>query len=45
MSDDDDLADLDSPNCLNNLVRMEPEEHGREVVWVCPECGLVKLSV
>ena len=37
------MDDLDTPNCPEHLVRMEPEERGSTVVWVCPECGLVKL--
>jgi predicted RNA-binding Zn-ribbon protein involved in translation (DUF1610 family) len=34
---------LETPNCPEHLLQMEPSERGREVVWVCPECGLVKL--
>jgi predicted RNA-binding Zn-ribbon protein involved in translation (DUF1610 family) len=37
------MDDLDTPNCPQDLVPMEPQERGRGVAWVCPECGLVKL--
>jgi hypothetical protein len=38
-----ELDDLNVPNCPQDLVPMEPAERGHEVVWVCPECGLVRL--
>lgn len=40
-----DDRDLDTPNCPDCLMRMEPEEsaHG-EPYWACTECGLVALA-
>jgi ribosomal protein L37AE/L43A len=37
------MDDLDTPNCPQDLVQMAAVERGREIVWVCPECGLLKL--
>jgi hypothetical protein len=37
------MDDLDVPNCPQDLTAMVPSDRGREVAWVCPECGLVKL--
>ena len=37
------MDDLDTPNCPNDLVRMEPQERRSVIVWVCPECQLVMI--
>jgi hypothetical protein len=35
--------DLDTPNCMECLARMEPAvEHG-VASWVCPSCGAVQV--
>ena len=36
---------LDTPNCPDCLMRMEPEESASgEAYWVCTECGMVSLA-
>ena len=36
---------LDTPNCPDCLMRMEPEESlSGEPYWACTECGLVSLT-
>lgn len=37
------MEGLEVPNCPKDLVPMEPSEIALAVVWLCPECGLVKL--
>lgn len=45
MSDNDSFLDsVASPNCPADLVPMELEGDGDRVRWVCPECGLVRVT-
>lgn len=37
------MDDLDTPNCPDCLMRMEPVEGLTATFWKCSECGQVKL--
>jgi len=37
---DDDLDGVAAPNCPLDLIPMETSS----LAWVCPECGLVRMS-
>lgn len=39
------MDDLDVPNCDSCLLSMEATERNGQVVWACPECGALRLSV
>ncbi|GAA2749746.1 hypothetical protein [Amnibacterium kyonggiense] len=40
----DDVA-LDTPNCPDCLLRMEPEESSKgDAYWACTECGFVAIA-
>ena len=42
--EDDDALRQGPPNCPVCLFQMQAEHVGRTIAWVCPECGLVKLT-